>query len=198
MPSPALSAALLLSLSALFAAADAPKSDTPKSDAPKSDAPAKPPVEPGRKEEPKDAPEEAPADAAKPGENSVAAAAAERKKLEGRWTMVRHLQAGKEVRSRPTVAVFEGDRLTLLDANRNDGEKAIFRVDPTAKPPTIDFLLPDGRAGLVCGIYTLVGDELTICFVKGGGGGETARPREVASNPDNGASMLVLKRERKP
>jgi uncharacterized protein (TIGR03067 family) len=111
--------------------------------------------------------------------------------------LVRHLRAGEEVRSPPTVAVFEGDRLTLLDTDRNKGEKALYRVNPTAKPPTIDFLLPDGGTEIVCGIYTLVGDELTCCFVKGGGG-EAARPKEVASNPDNQASILVLKRGGKP
>lgn len=110
------------------------------------------------------------------------------KLLQGTWSVESATQDGKpaDVAGRVTIS---GDTITIP---AKDGEQRFkFRVDPKAKPATMDFEFigevpknaAPGRA-----IYELAGDTLKLCI-----GPPDRRPTEWR---DKAAVLIVLKRAR--
>jgi uncharacterized protein (TIGR03067 family) len=118
----------------------------------------------------------------KPGKGEEAA-------LRGAWTAVSGESGGRAV---PAEAV-KGYRLTFVDGKvtvqfAGQSKQGTFKLDPAAKPKTIDLDLDGGAA---VGIYSLDGDALKLCFTEGG---KEARPSEFSTKEGSGRVLLTLKR----
>jgi RNA polymerase sigma factor (sigma-70 family) len=83
--------------------------------------------------------------------------------------------------------VFGDGKLTVKFAG--EGKEGTFKLDPAAKPKTIDLTL-DGGTGV--GIYSLDGDTLKLCFTETG---KEDRPTEFATKKGRWAVLLVFKRQ---
>ena len=66
-----------------------------------------------------------------------------------------------------------------------------FRIDPTTKPAHFDITHAAGskKGKTTKGIYSLNGDQLTICFSEG-----NDRPKELTAKPESGQVIFSLKR----
>jgi uncharacterized protein (TIGR03067 family) len=117
--------------------------------------------------------------------------------LQGTWKVVSAWQRGEQSPAERVAnlrLVIEGDRLIIKEGDKPSDEKATFKLDPKQKPPAID-IIPDGKADrTVPGIYELKGDELKLCWNKGG---KEGRPAEFVSRPDTRNVLWILKREKK-
>jgi len=142
-----------------------------------------------------------PADGAKP----ISTARSDNEEIQGTWRVMsaqdngrpvpEKAKGGKQTYDLKLYITF--DTITFILA----GEiplKGTYRLDPTKRPKWIDITGPDGRP--CSGIYTLQGDDLTICYNEAG----TVRPTRFASesNPRDpqlprtpNDVLLVLERE---
>ena len=122
------------------------------------------------------------------------AIADEHKKFEARWRFVEVEVGGKKI---PTKA-FEKDTL-VLKGNRFASFVAgklvhgDFKIDPLAKPKTIDIIFTEGpgKGHSQKGIYELDGDTQKICIAMP----DQPRPTDFVTSPDNEHILEVLKRE---
>jgi uncharacterized protein (TIGR03067 family) len=126
-----------------------------------------------------------------------AAADKEREKLAGTWAATAAEDYGEKVpeeKARSIRLVLSGNEFTA-----SDGETTVmsgtFAVDPGKKPKTIDLMSTAGRheGKTLEGVYELDGDTLKICFVEPG----AKRPKELVSTLDDGAFLMVCKREKR-
>lgn len=113
---------------------------------------------------------------------------AERKKLEGTWVVESASFNGTDAPLKGGEFTFAGKMATMT----RDGEmpeQLPYRVNPTAKPATIDFGDPDTPMPEVpVGLYQLAGDELKLCL-----GSSSMRPKAFT---DPGCMLLTLKRKK--
>jgi uncharacterized protein (TIGR03067 family) len=122
-----------------------------------------------------------------PGE----AARKEMKKLEGTWTVEKAAMDGKSVKDKFKEVVIAADRFIVKGIGGKE-EVAKYRVDPSKKPKTMDFTVPEEvqkkavRPGQA--IYELTGDTLRLCV-----GPPGRRPREFS---DQKQILLLLKRKK--
>jgi uncharacterized protein (TIGR03067 family) len=118
---------------------------------------------------------------------------AEADRLAGAWRFTSLAFDGK-----PTPEA----ELNKLDVRIKDGQwivsagsdikaQTTFRLDPTQNPKTIDIIPQPGKGELVQGIYSLEGDQLTICDRSVDNG---ERPTEFGTEPGSGLVLIVMKR----
>ena len=111
-------------------------------------------------------------------------------KLQGKWTVASIDENGKAAPA-DEVARFEitikGDLFSIKTKDEANKELTI-KLDPSAKPATIDMKPKDGKEKNVMGIYKLDGDTLTICATDE----NKERPKEFSAT--KGVALLVLKR----
>lgn len=134
-----------------------------------------------------------PADEPKKSESAVPAADTEQKALEqlrGAWDVVKWAGPFFETRR----LVFDGAKVTVVwlegqgrEALKKKEYELKIKVDPTAKPMRIDFVVGDAAGP---GIYELSGDTLRVCFPAKG----TKRPTEFTAWDD--VTFATLKRVR--
>jgi uncharacterized protein (TIGR03067 family) len=114
-------------------------------------------------------------------------------KMQGTWTFVSAEKGGEkapEDEIKKLKVTIKGNELIIGDGKRD--EKATFKLDSSKKPKALDVTPPrDDKP--VLGIYELDGDNLKMCWRKGGG----ERPTKFASEPKSDLMLLVLKREKK-
>jgi uncharacterized protein (TIGR03067 family) len=86
--------------------------------------------------------------------------------------------------------VIEGNRFTVTDPTAT--YRGTFKVDPAAKPKTIDMTFTEGpeKGKTTQGIYELEGDVYKVCVDVAGKG----RPTEFVSKPGSGHVFELLKR----
>ena len=114
----------------------------------------------------------------------------EMKKLEGTWTVESATKDGKPLeKQKGGQFIFAADKLTIKSA---DGkmEKMTYKVDPSAKPRTMDFVPEEKKPNTATGhaIYELDGDSLKLCL-----GPPGRRPKEFS---DQGQVLFLLKRKK--
>jgi uncharacterized protein (TIGR03067 family) len=89
--------------------------------------------------------------------------------LQGKWKVTSLQRDGKaDDSAKDAVRVIEGDKYTLdLPTGKVQGT---FKIDPTAKPKTMDQTPSGGRFKdkTLLGVYQLDGDTLKICFSEPG------------------------------
>jgi erythromycin esterase len=123
------------------------------------------------------------------------AAQKELKQLQGTWRGVSVKQDGQELPLDGGLAnlevVIKGNDRTVK-AGETVFSRAVFRMDPTATPKTVDVTITDGTfAGkTLLGVYELDGDSYRICLAKAG----DPRPQTIASTPGSGHTATVLAR----
>jgi uncharacterized protein (TIGR03067 family) len=130
------------------------------------------------------------------GGTKLKATLAELKKFEGTWKFVSVEVEGDEVPEER----FADDRLVIKGRQfrSSAGGKTnhgVFKIDPTAKPKTIDLTFTDGpgKDQTQKGIYELEGDTQKICFSLPG----RPRPTEFVSKADSRLMIQVLEREKR-
>jgi uncharacterized protein (TIGR03067 family) len=117
----------------------------------------------------------------------------ELKRLEGTWQFTKMVRDGEDTPAKEVESlqlVIAGDKLTVKNPKKD--EVAQFTIDATKNPHFIN-IQPGGGAKLVEGIYKLVKDRLTICFIHDGG----PRPKEFASPKKTRAVLTILERVKK-
>jgi uncharacterized protein (TIGR03067 family) len=119
--------------------------------------------------------------------------------LVGEWVGEKALAGGKElpVPEGGITFTFTADGgLTVKEGNRAKPEGASYKADPKKDPAEIDIIPPpDKKEPLLQGIYKLDGDTLTLCFSRGGPGGE--RPKKFESPEGSEVIVMTLKRAKK-
>jgi len=112
------------------------------------------------------------------GDNAKAEAARkELKRLAGTWECAFMGSNGRVIRS--DLGRFfgdEGHRMTILEdgslvRKTKDGRRFKYRLDPTARPKTWDYLCSPDKGGdklVTVGIYELDDNELVICYAASG------------------------------
>src|SRR5262249_37838032 len=70
-----------------------------------------------------------------------------------------------------------------------------YKINPASQPKEIDLIGTEGenKGKTAQGIYVFDGDTLKICYTMPG----TDRPKEFASKPSSGATLVVWKRSKK-
>jgi uncharacterized protein (TIGR03067 family) len=129
----------------------------------------------------------------------VAAPAPEKKdeeKLQGTWILVSSEQGGRATPdnvAKTMKMTVKGDQITINSDTTE--EKMTFKLDPTKKPKTVDFLVKKGGMDDVAvpGIYELKDDELKICYVQGGLG---ERPTEFVTKKRTAQGLMIFKRSK--
>jgi erythromycin esterase len=119
----------------------------------------------------------------------------ELEQLQGTWRGISIKQDGQELPLEGGLAnlevVIKGNERTVK-AGDTVFSRAVFRMDPTATPKTVDVTITEGTlAGKsLLGVYELDGDTYRICLAKAG----DPRPETIASKPGSGHTLTVLAR----
>jgi uncharacterized protein (TIGR03067 family) len=116
-------------------------------------------------------------------------------KLAGTWACVSGVNDGKALAEETARNL----RLTLTKGGGYKTERgtqvlfdSTYKVDAGRRPKHIDLIGTEGenKGKAAPGIYALDGDTLTICYTMPG----KERPRELASKPGSGATLVVWQR----
>ncbi|HEX3148208.1 MAG TPA: TIGR03067 domain-containing protein [Gemmataceae bacterium] len=119
------------------------------------------------------------------------------KKLAGDWAITAWTAGGEDL---PAEALADtrwsvkGDKYVF----KTDGEKeeGTIKLDPAAKPATIDLAITAGedKGKTQVGIYKIDGDTVVFCFNKPG---EKDRPKDFKATADNDFILITVKKKPK-
>ncbi|HSB08160.1 MAG TPA: TIGR03067 domain-containing protein [Blastocatellia bacterium] len=133
--------------------------------------------------------------------SKAGSADSEIKRLQGNWQVISWSdESGEQVppeEMKQFTFYFEGDRLTMRKFKDDPGTQCQFRIDVSKQPKWIDLGMPSLAAGstLLEGIYSLEGDDLSLCITSGlRNGVAPPRPTEFKTRPNEKYALLVLKR----
>ena len=124
--------------------------------------------------------------------------------LQGKWKAVAATRDGKarteeELKDKPMMLTFEGDKATLRDGDRDVGEPVTFKLDPSKKPKQIDVKPPAGSDGterpMMKGIYELKGDTLKLAFKRAEEPGQSPE-RPTDFTPGERGMVVTLERQK--
>jgi uncharacterized protein (TIGR03067 family) len=117
----------------------------------------------------------------------------ELKRFEATWKYVSIEIEGDKV----PAEKFEDDRLVLrgkqsISTVQGNTVHGTFKIDPSARPKTIDITITDGpgKDNSLKGIYELDGDTQKICWAKPG----KPRPTEFEAKANSGRMLQVLEK----
>ena len=108
--------------------------------------------------------------------------------IQGVWKITRSVRAGTEVpieQVQSSSCQFE-DNHWIPDRNRND--YSTFELDSGCDPKTIDIVDREGNRML--GVYSLTGDNLSICVARAG----VSRPSAMVSTADCNCFLIEMQR----
>ena len=120
----------------------------------------------------------------------------ELKRFEATWRFVEIEVGGQKVPEKAfekDTLILKGKRFASFVAGKLvHGD---FKIDPVAKPKTIDIIFTEGpgKGHSQKGIYELDGDTQKICIAMP----DQPRPTEFVTKPDNGHIIEILKREKR-
>lgn len=114
--------------------------------------------------------------------------------LQGMWQVVaiEHNGAKVEAKEAKQLKFIFTDKKLAVDRGSKEIHEALYKLNPTAKPKTIDVSFVSGpdEGKTLQGIYELNGDSLKICWSEKG----TKRPDKLATTPDSARTLHTLKR----
>lgn len=108
--------------------------------------------------------------------------------IQGVWKIIRSVRAGTEVPAeqiQSSSCKFEDDRWM---PDRDENDYATFELDPGSDPKTIDIV--DRGGNRMLGIYSLTGDNLSICAARAG----EPRPSVIVSTADCNCFLIEMQR----
>jgi uncharacterized protein (TIGR03067 family) len=109
--------------------------------------------------------------------------------VQGTWQATEMVQSGqtapKEEAAKVTLTI-KGEKYVFKAPDGAEHE-GTFKLDPAAKPKSLDILPKDG--GEMKGIYSVTETEYKMCVSFSG-----ERPKEFVSNADNNCVLLVMKK----
>src|SRR5262245_61282900 len=114
------------------------------------------------------------------------------KSFQGTWKIVSMMRGGREEvqgKVEDATAVISGKEITLT-LGKEKLPKAVFKLDATKKPATVDLGLANEKEFPNKGIYDLKGEKLTLCW----GGDGAPRPTKLTSTKEGDERLLVLQR----
>jgi uncharacterized protein (TIGR03067 family) len=132
----------------------------------------------------------------KPMESKDTAVADELKRFEATWRFVEIEVGGQKVPEKAfakDTLILKGKTFASFVAGKLvHGE---FKIDPLAKPKTIDIIFTEGpgKGHSQKGIYELDADTQKICIAMP----DQPRPTEFVTSPENEHILEVLKREKR-
>lgn len=112
------------------------------------------------------------------------------KDIQGKWQAVRFEAKGKTLsgeQAKTMTITIQGNKMTLHEEGGKSDEVGTFTLDPSKSPKTLDYTTIKKSKSQSKFIYELDGDELKLCWRKGGD-----RPTKFSS--ENKALFMVLKR----
>ena len=115
----------------------------------------------------------------------------ELKRLQGKWSVVERIVEGKKADIKLTWTI-SGNEISF---GPEIGVWAVFKLDATTKPKTIDInpvskLDPKNAGKIIKGIYEIDGDTFKICGPIKAGAKE--RPTAFESKEGSGVTLMVL------
>jgi uncharacterized protein (TIGR03067 family) len=117
------------------------------------------------------------------------------KKLSGDWAVTSWKTGGDELPAEAladTKWTVKGDKYTF----NADGEKeeGTIKLDPAAKPSTIDLAITGGadKGKTQVGIYKIDGDTITFCLNRPG---EKDRPKDFKATADTDYLLITMKKK---
>ncbi len=123
--------------------------------------------------------------------------AADSAKLIGIWQAVSAINDGKPI---PDETVKKLQLTLTKEGYKTElGSQVLFdstyRTDPAQQPKHIDMVGTEGenKGRIAQGIYSLEGDQLTMCYTMPG----RQRPAAFESQPGSGATLVVWRRTAK-
>jgi uncharacterized protein (TIGR03067 family) len=132
---------------------------------------------------------------ARGGDDRGDAVKKELEKFAGTWQGISAEEDGlkaPEDRVKGHTYVFAGDRYTVR-MNGKTIEEGTFRIDPSAKPKTIDVRPTKPKSKVMLGIYEIgEGDTIRACFTHPGSA--ATRPAEFSTTKGTGHTLQVIKR----
>jgi uncharacterized protein (TIGR03067 family) len=122
----------------------------------------------------------------------------DRQLYQGTWQIVSLTVNGNKVPepdAQKIRVINQADGAGLLEVEGKVVAKAIFTIDPTKKPKTIDLTFTEGdnKGKTWHGIYEVGKDNRKICYPQLG----KNRPTEFSSTPENGHILAEFKRVKK-
>jgi uncharacterized protein (TIGR03067 family) len=124
------------------------------------------------------------------------AGGADTDKLQGVWHVQSIVRNGKKAPSSETRGIwftFKGDKL-IIKGNHDDESDDVctYTIDASKSPKTLDIAGPKSWINnpMLC-IYTVIGDELKICYRKTSPG----RPTDFTSDQGSENTVIEFKRE---
>ena len=114
--------------------------------------------------------------------------------IEGTWVVVAVTKDGKDDEDiKGDKVTFKDGKVHIKNADKNKDEQGTYKLDETAKPKAIDFMLA-GNDKTIVAIYKVEGDKLTVCVSHKQDG---SRPTEFTAKEGSGQILVELKREKK-
>jgi uncharacterized protein (TIGR03067 family) len=128
----------------------------------------------------------------------------EMKKLEGTWTQVSVVVNGEKVpedKAKALTLILDAAGKWSMKVDGKTVSEGTFKIDPSKKPKTADFLGTDGdfKGKTTLDIYEFDGDTLRFCYVlpeKDKERPTKERPSKFASEAGSGHILSSLKREK--
>jgi uncharacterized protein (TIGR03067 family) len=120
----------------------------------------------------------------------------DQEKLQGTWTVIAAEHEGQPLdRIKGNTLTISGGNFTIK--TKTVELKGTYRLDPTRKPKTMDFLHEADflRDKTWQAIYLLEGDDLKICYAEADSTKD--RPTDFVTAEDSGLLLTVLKREKR-
>jgi uncharacterized protein (TIGR03067 family) len=126
----------------------------------------------------------------------------ELKKLEGTWEVVSVESNGRKAAEGELTGlayVFEANGKWKLQKDGESQAEGTYTIDPTKKPPTIDYkiassIVEETKGKPSLGIYKLDGDKLTVCRTWPD---NDQRPTEFAAAAESKCILTVFNRKKK-
>ncbi|MBL8799928.1 MAG: TIGR03067 domain-containing protein [Planctomycetia bacterium] len=113
--------------------------------------------------------------------------------MQGTWSVIGVTSDGKEMSSDLLLGakvIFKGDRAEGKVIRLSKNNECGFKIDPTQKLKTIDFVHADGT--VTPGIYELRTNKIKIC----NSSPKAARPTSLEAAKGSGWTQIILYRDR--